>query len=51
MASCAKALGFTPYWLNLAGFDATGSKMIQYQNSLYSTASRWSQKYHLFNIY
>ena len=51
MASCAKALGYTPYWLNLAGFDATGSKMIQYQNNLYSTASRLSQKSHLFNLY
>ena len=49
MASCARALGFTPYWLNLAGFDATGSKMIQEQNALYSIASRLSQKSHLFN--
>ncbi|MCR5231144.1 MAG: hypothetical protein K6B64_00685 [Acholeplasmatales bacterium] len=49
MASCAKALGFTPYWLNLAGFDATGGKMIQEQNKLYSMASRLSQKSHLFN--
>ena len=49
MASCARALGFTPYWLNLAGFDATGSKMIQEQNAMYSLASRISQKSHLFN--
>ena len=49
MASCARALGFTPYWLNLAGFDATGSKMIQEQNHMYSVASRLSQKSHLFN--
>jgi hypothetical protein len=40
MASCAKALGYTPYWLDLAGFDATGSKMIRYQNDLYSTGSQ-----------
>ena len=29
MASCAKALGYKPYWLDLASFDATGSKMIR----------------------
>ena len=49
MASCAKALGYTPYWLDLAGFDATGSKMIREQNDMYSLASRISQKSHLFN--
>lgn len=49
MASCARALGYTPYWLDLASFDATGSKMIRYQNELYSKASRISQKSKLFN--
>lgn len=49
MASCAKALGYTPYWLDLASFDATGSKMIRKQNDLYSLASRISQKSRLFN--
>ncbi|MBO4934968.1 MAG: hypothetical protein J5441_07385 [Clostridia bacterium] len=49
MASCAKALGFTPYWLDLASFDATGSKMIRKQNDMYSLASRISQKSRLFN--
>ncbi len=49
MASCAAALGFKPYWLDLAGFDATGSKMIREQNDLYSLASRISQKSRLFN--
>mgnify|MGYP006872977290 CR=1 FL=1 len=49
IASCAKALGYTPYWLDLASFDATGSKMIREQNNLYSLASRISQKSHLFN--
>ena len=44
MASCARALGFTPYWLDLASFDATGSKMLREQNDLYSLASRTSQK-------
>ncbi|MBR0302168.1 MAG: hypothetical protein IJQ92_03415, partial [Bacilli bacterium] len=43
MASCAKALGYTPYWLDLASFDATGSKMIRKQNDMYSLASRISQ--------
>ena len=49
MASCARALGYTPYWMDLASFDATGSKMIRYQNNLYSKASRLSQKSKLFN--
>ena len=49
MASCAAALGFTPYWLDLASFDATGSKMIREQNDMYSLASRISQKSRLFN--
>ena len=49
LASCAKALGYDPYWMDLASFDATGSKMIRYQNDLYSLASRISQKSHLFN--
>lgn len=49
MASAARALGFKPYWLDLASFDATGSKMICEQNKLYSLASRISQKSKLFN--
>ena len=49
MASCAKALGYTPFWLDLASFDAMGSKMIRYQNKLYSTGSKISQKSPLFN--
>ncbi len=49
MASAARALGYTPYWLDLASFNATGSKMIRYQNDLYSKASRISQKSKLFN--
>ena len=49
MASCARALGFTPYWLDLAGFDTTGSKMIREQNELYSLGSRISQRSKLFN--
>ena len=49
IASCAKALGYEPYWLDLASFEATGSAMIREQNNLYSLASRISQKSHLFN--
>lgn len=49
MASCAKALGYTPVWLDLASFNQVGSKMIRYQNSLYSTGSKISQKSKLFN--
>ena len=49
IASCAKALGYNPYWLDLASFDATGSKMIREQNDMYSLASRISQKSKLFN--
>ena len=49
MASAARALGYKPYWLDLASFDATGSKMIREQNNLYSLASRISQKSKLFN--
>ena len=49
IASCAKALGYEPYWFDLASFNATGSAMIREQNNLYSLASRISQKSHLFN--
>ena len=49
MASAARALGYKPYWLDLASFDATGSKMIREQNDMYSLASRLSQKSKLFN--
>lgn len=49
IASCAKALGYKPYWLDYASFDATGSKMIREQNDMYSLASRISQKSKLFN--
>ena len=49
MASCARALGYTPYWLDLAGMNATGSAMIREQNNMYSIASRISQKSRLFN--
>ena len=50
MASCARALGYKPYWLDLASFDATGSKMIREQNDMYSLASRISQTILLNNF-
>lgn len=49
MASCARALGYRPLWLDLAGLDSTGSKMIREQNDMYSLGSRISQKSKLFN--
>lgn len=49
MASCANALGYKPYWLDLASFETTGSKMIQESNNLYSLGSKISQKSFLFN--
>ena len=50
MASAAHAMGYTPYWLDLASFsETTGSKVIAYQNDLYSLGSRLSQKVGLFN--
>ena len=49
IASCAKSMGYDPYWFDLASFDATGSKMIRKQNDMYSLASKISQKSRLFN--
>ena len=49
IASCAQALGRKPVWMDLASFDATGSKMIRSQNDLYSMGSKLSQKIGLFN--
>ncbi|MDO4796997.1 MAG: hypothetical protein Q4A01_03150 [Coriobacteriales bacterium] len=50
MASAAHAMGYTPYWFDLASFEqATGSQMIASQNELYSLGSRLSQKSGLFN--
>lgn len=50
LASCANALGYKPLWFDLSGFpNSTGSKIVKYQNDLYSMGSRWSQKYKLFN--
>ncbi len=49
MASCAKALGYTPYWLDLNSFpDTVATKVISAQNDLYSLGSRLS-RFLLFN--
>lgn len=50
MASAAHKLGYTPLWLDLNSFSKTTcTKLIGYQNDLYSLGSRLSQKYSLFN--
>ena len=50
IASAAHALGYTPYWFDLSSFgETTGSKVISYQNNLYSMGSRLSQASHAFN--
>lgn len=49
MASAAKAMGYTPYWMDLNGYpQTTCTKVISAQNDLYSLGSRLS-KNALFN--
>ncbi|MGN0240721.1 MAG: DUF6938 domain-containing protein [Candidatus Weimeria sp.] len=44
MASAARALGYTPYWLDLNSFPKTAAtKIITKQNNLYSLGSRLSK--------
>lgn len=50
MASAAHAMGYAPYWFDLGSFpETTCSKLIGYQNGLYSLGSRLSQKIPPFN--
>lgn len=50
MASAAHSMGYTPYWFDLSSFpETTCSKLIGYQNDLYSLGSRLSQKIPPFN--
>ena len=50
MASCARALGYAPIWVDLNSFaESTCTKIISGQNELYSMGSRLSQKSKLFN--
>lgn len=52
MASAARALGYTPLWLDLNSFpETTCTKIISAQNKLYSLGSRLSQKSKLFNTF
>lgn len=50
MASCARALGYDPVWLDLNSFKGSlCTSIISHQNDLYSMGSRLSQKSKLFN--
>lgn len=49
VASAAHALGYTPYWFDLLGFDSAGARMIQNLDKWYSLGSRLSQKSKTFN--
>ena len=49
--SCARAMGFTPYWLDLLGIPGITSDVINWCNGLYSKYSRLSQQNKFFNRY
>ncbi|MGL4982490.1 MAG: DUF6938 domain-containing protein [Treponemataceae bacterium] len=52
LASAAKALGYTPYWMDLLSFpDTAGSQAIKHVEKFYNIGSRLSQKSKLFNKY
>ncbi|MAT44967.1 MAG: hypothetical protein CL609_21755 [Anaerolineaceae bacterium] len=50
-ASCARAMGFTPYWLDLLAIPGITTDVINYCNSWYSRFSRISQRSSFFNKY
>ncbi|GAK58768.1 hypothetical protein U27_05743 [Candidatus Vecturithrix granuli] len=50
-ASCAKAMGFTPYWLDLLAIPGITTDIINYCNTWYSKFSRISQRSKFFNKY
>ena len=50
-ASAARAMGFTPLWLDLLGIPGVTSDVINWWNSNYSKYSRFSQRSKLFNKY
>ncbi len=50
-ASAAKAMGFTPYWLDLLAIPGITSDAINWWNTNYSKYSRLSQRSKLFNRY
>ena len=50
LASCANAMGYKPYWMDLNSYPhTTCTKVIGAQNDLYSLGSRLSGKSRLFN--
>ncbi len=49
--SCARAMGFTPYWLDLLAIPGITSDVINWCNTWYSRFSRISQSSALFNKY
>lgn len=50
IASAAKSMGYTPYWMDLNSYEQTTcTKVISSQNQLYSLGSRISGKSRLFN--
>ncbi len=50
IASAAHALGFDPFWFDLMAFpESTCSKVVGWQNDLYSKGSRLSQQVGAFN--
>lgn len=50
-ASCAKAMGFTPYWLDLLAIPGVPTRIINWCNTNYSMFSRISQRNNFFNKY
>lgn len=50
-ASCANAMGFTPYWLDLLAIPGITTDIINYCNTWYSRFSRISQRSKFFNKY
>jgi hypothetical protein len=50
-ASCAKAMGFTPYWLDLLAIPGITTDVINWCNQWYSRFSRLTQRSKFFNKY
>ena len=50
-ASCARAMGFTPYWLDLLAIPGITTDIINWCNTWYSRWSRISQRSALFDKY
>jgi hypothetical protein len=49
--SCARAMGFQPYWLDLLAIPGITTDVINRCNTNYSACSRMSQRSRLFNKY